>query len=289
MDGFDDLLAPSKRALEDNPFENPFAQHRSGSPDPWASFSSQLEHNPFSSSELTTTVPAFEPEPPSPASTTSTDPLDSVIATEPEEQLPSPPRTPTQFKASDFKESVSEEEYQPIPEPVSKLTPEPEAKHTSEPEPAAPQPEPERTPIQESTSLPSTTEPVSPPSSKGFVAFTPTHSPRESEAFHKPISSVISPLDHPGLGGGFGDAFPSIPSLGGDALSGGWESQSSSIFVNGTSVESSREPSLPDDDEEDNRPVAQSPLLKAREKEKEALNNVCGLSVISLFLGLTRV
>jgi len=274
MDGFDDLLAPSKRALEDNPFENPFAQHRSGSPDPWASFASQLEHNPFSSSGSTTTVPAFEPEPPSPLSPTPTDPLDSVVTTEPEERVPSPPRTPTQFTTSDSEKSAVEEGRQPTPEPVSKSTPEPEPKPTLEPALAAPQPEPERTPIQEATSLPATTDPTSPPSSKGFVAFTPTHSPRESEAFSKSISSVISPLDHPGLGGGFGDTFPSLSSLGGDALGGGWESQSSSLFVNGASVGTSREPSLADDDDEDNRPVAQSPLLKAREKEKEAANNV---------------
>ena len=276
MDGFDDLLTPSKRALEDNPFENPFAQHRSGSPDPWASFTSQLEHNPFSSSESTAAIPAFEPEPPSPVSATLTDPLDSVITTEPE-HVPSPPRTPTQLTASDSKENDVGEERQPTPEPVSKSTPEPEPKPTLKPEPTTPQPEPERTPIQEPASLPPTAEPVSPPSSKGFVAFTPTHSPRESEGFSQPISSVISPLDHPGLGGGFGDTFPSISSLGGDALGGGWESQSSSLFVNGASAETPREPSLPDDDDEDNRPVAQSPLLKAREKEKEAANNVCGL------------
>jgi len=42
MDGFDDLLAPSRQALEDNPFEDPFAK-RSNSPDPWASFHPQLE------------------------------------------------------------------------------------------------------------------------------------------------------------------------------------------------------------------------------------------------------
>jgi len=277
MDGFDDLLAPSKRALEDNPFENPFAQHRSGSdPDPWASFFSQLEHNPFSSSEPTTVAPAFEPEPPSPVSTTSTDPLEPVITTEPERHVPSPPRTPTQFTTSGFKENIPEEERQPTPEPVSQPTPEPD-ENALETKPAAPQPEPDHTPVQETTSLPQTAEPVSPPSSKGFVAFTPTHSPRESETFHKPISSVISPLDHPGLGGGFGDTFPSISSLGGDALGGGWESQSSSIFVNGASLESSREPSLPDDEDEDNRPVAQSPILKAKEREREALNNVRSL------------
>jgi sorting nexin-1/2 len=35
MDSFDDLLAPSRHALEDNPFADPFAKGRS-SPDPWA-------------------------------------------------------------------------------------------------------------------------------------------------------------------------------------------------------------------------------------------------------------
>jgi sorting nexin-1/2 len=281
MDGFDDLLSPSKRALGDDPFENPFAQHRSGSPDPWASFSPQLEHNPFSTSESTTAVSPFEPEPPSPVSTTSADPLDSAITTEQKEHDPSPPRTPTQFTTFDLKDNPLEDEHQPTPEPLSKPTPTPEVKPLLGPEPTAPQLEAERTPIQETTPLPSTHEPVSPPSSKGFVAFTPTHSPGESEAFPKPISSVISPLDHPGLGGGFGDPFPSISSLGGGALSGGWESQSSSMFVNNASLESSREPSLPDDDDEDNRPVAQSPILKAKEREKEALTNVHLITVPS--------
>lgn len=276
MDGFDDLLAPSKRALEDNPFENPFAQHRSGSPDPWASYSSQLEHNPFSSAEPTTDVPAFEPEPPSPVSTTLTDPLDSAITKEAEADVPSPPRTPTQLTTDGLKGEVSVEERQPSPEPVSKTKPEPEIEPTPELEPTAAPPELERTPVQEATTLPPITDPVSTPSSKGFVAFSPTHSPRESETFHKPISSMISPLDHPELGGGFGDAFPSVSTLGGDALGGGWESQSSSVFVNDKSLESSREL---DDDDEDNRPVAQSPLLRTKEKEREAANNVRGLSV----------
>ncbi|KAI6041276.1 Vps5 C terminal like-domain-containing protein, partial [Pisolithus marmoratus] len=39
MDGFDDLLARASRTvLEDNPFADPFAQPRSNSPDPWASY-----------------------------------------------------------------------------------------------------------------------------------------------------------------------------------------------------------------------------------------------------------
>lgn len=38
MDSFDDLLTSSSRSLEHNPFADPFANARSGSPDPWAAF-----------------------------------------------------------------------------------------------------------------------------------------------------------------------------------------------------------------------------------------------------------
>ncbi|KAH9995539.1 Vps5 C terminal like-domain-containing protein [Russula vinacea] len=41
MSGFDDLLQQSSRALEENPFEDPFARPRSGSPDPWSTFAHQ--------------------------------------------------------------------------------------------------------------------------------------------------------------------------------------------------------------------------------------------------------
>src|SRR5258708_9835990 len=99
MDGFDDLLTPSKRALGDDPFENPFAQHRSSSPPPWASFSSQLTHNPISTSEPTTVISAFEPGPISPASTTSTDPPAPAITTE-QQHNSAPPHPPTQFSSS---------------------------------------------------------------------------------------------------------------------------------------------------------------------------------------------
>ena len=42
MEGFDDLLGPSRQALEENPFADPFLK-RSSSPDPWA--------NPFASTD----------------------------------------------------------------------------------------------------------------------------------------------------------------------------------------------------------------------------------------------
>lgn len=79
MEGFDDLLAPSRSALEDNPFADPFAK-RSNSPDPWAtpfannsvddysqdttpiSDTHGVAANPHQSSSITATeIPAQEP------------------------------------------------------------------------------------------------------------------------------------------------------------------------------------------------------------------------------------
>lgn len=53
MDGFDDLLAPSRRVLEENPFANPISSDRSHSPDPWASpFANTQQNDVFGSSAL---------------------------------------------------------------------------------------------------------------------------------------------------------------------------------------------------------------------------------------------
>ena len=46
-----------------------------------------------------------------------------------------------------------------------------------------------------------------------------------------------------------------------------------------TPLEPPEEPSLPDENGEDNPPVAQSPLLRTKEKEAEAVINVRGLPV----------
>ena len=95
-------------------------------------------------------------------------------------------------------------------------------------------------PIQKKTSLPPTTDPVSLPFSKGFVAFAPTHSLRESDVFHEPIS-VISLFNYPNLGSDFGDTCLRILTLGDDTFGGGWESQSLSVFAYSMSLKSSGE------------------------------------------------
>jgi sorting nexin-1/2 len=62
MDGFDDLLAPSRNVLEENPFEDPFAKPRAGSPDPWSRFGQHHDPQP-SHSDIDYFKSAFEDEP----------------------------------------------------------------------------------------------------------------------------------------------------------------------------------------------------------------------------------
>ncbi|KAG8220989.1 Vps5 C terminal like-domain-containing protein [Butyriboletus roseoflavus] len=62
MDGFDDLLVPSRNILEENPFEDPFAKPRSGSPDPWSSFVQQPQSLP-SHSDIDYFKSGFEDHP----------------------------------------------------------------------------------------------------------------------------------------------------------------------------------------------------------------------------------
>ncbi|KAJ4468469.1 hypothetical protein C8J55DRAFT_564974 [Lentinula edodes] len=87
MDGFDDLLAPSRSMLEDNPFNkdsNPFGSRRSGSPDPWAS-PFDHSHDAWTEDHRTqqsTEVEDYEPETPVSSSNISTEiptePVDSA-------------------------------------------------------------------------------------------------------------------------------------------------------------------------------------------------------------------
>jgi sorting nexin-1/2 len=243
MDGFDDLLAPSRRALEDNPFENPFAQPRSSSPDPWASYS----HNPFGEPAESHPEPEFEPEPePKPATPEPTDPLESASVNHPdydEPTSPSPPQTPT-AKTPGFRESA------PSPETLKK----PELS-ASEPAPSTP-----TSPISERQQL------IHSPTLASNALSSPTDSPRPSSNFSRPDAVVVSPLEP--TNSAFENSFASL-ALGGESMGGGWQSTHSN-FVNGNSLPVTREPSMDDDDdEEDNRPVLQSPRFKAKEKEKE--------------------
>jgi sorting nexin-1/2 len=117
MDGFDDLLNPSRHALEDNPFADPFLK-RPNSPDPWATpfastdtsggFGSTSDHFGAESTYQTTShevsLSSTEEEHPIP------DPLDSAAQSEEDEEDNKPLGN---LRSPGFRESV------PPPAPFS--------------------------------------------------------------------------------------------------------------------------------------------------------------------------
>ncbi|KAJ8095282.1 Vacuolar protein sorting-associated protein vps5 [Marasmius tenuissimus] len=96
MDSFDDLLAPSRSMLEDNPFSDPFA--RSSSPDPWANPYANQEEDIYASPFATATSGQNDPTTPtSPATdrrlrslSSSTESTQEQTATTPSEPIPTP-------------------------------------------------------------------------------------------------------------------------------------------------------------------------------------------------------
>ncbi len=112
MDGFDDLLNPSRQALEENPFADPFLK-RSGSPDPWATPFASTDHASEgfgSTAEHFATEPTFESRCSRICPTSSvndnayiSDPLESATQHEEEEEDNKPLGS---LRSPGFRESV---------------------------------------------------------------------------------------------------------------------------------------------------------------------------------------
>jgi sorting nexin-1/2 len=148
--GFDDLLAPSRRTLEENPFDDPFAK-RSSSPDPWASPFAQQD-----SPEIE--QPSLFYEPPSVSHHEESAPVDPLES--PEETLSEPPLRSPGFlesipkafsETATIRPTVPEDEEPSIPTPVEE-----HARSPRSPSPIAPPsppvrsaepPKPEPTPL----------------------------------------------------------------------------------------------------------------------------------------------
>lgn len=246
MDGFDDLLAPSRSALEENPFQDPFAK-RSNSPDPWSTpFAQHADsQNAFTfdqdrSTTPTTTAEATESNEHGPSSTstpedeTASDPLDSTAQTadsDDDEPLhrASSPRSPG------FRESV--------PTSFSEIA----TIRPSQPEPSIPAPEePYRSPSPHTDSLIS-----SPPTQlqPDHISYSAAVSPSPSSLASDWESSVpgVSPLERPAPVAIVDRSFASL-ALGGES-SGPWQGGQSSW---------SNERSPSDDDSDDDKPIMQT-------------------------------
>ncbi|EIM86643.1 Vps5-domain-containing protein [Stereum hirsutum FP-91666 SS1] len=185
MDGFDDLLKQSRSALEDNPFEDPFAKPRSNSPDPWSSnylgsstaatddFDSSAAFDTHTTTAATSvvhddersTTPTTESQPfsvsggadPAPA---PADPLDLANANlSSDEDEPSKPSVKSP-RSYGFRESVEPEHEPPSSSTSSgfRESIEPE----SEPESQQPKPHPQPNPLLSPLSPAADSSPISP-------------------------------------------------------------------------------------------------------------------------------
>ena len=299
MSGFDDLLQQSSRALEENPFEDPFARPRANSPDPWSTYTHQpaaldspaIEYDTSGFGGVSTTpTQALEShdESASPsaspsaveshafvASTTPSDPLDSanLPADDETEHATKPTTSP---RLSSFMENVGR-----VPPPIlsqpstdsGESVPEPDPPRTAQPalssitsSPTSPPVQPS-SPVTPSSVVPADsvehTDPPSPPLPSS------ARLPRRQEAPHPSIhvpfnssSSTESESQHvisSPLDQPPVTAFASL-ALGGESFN-GWDG-AQSAFVNHASIPSSvqEEDNGDDDDDDDDKPLRPRPV-----------------------------
>lgn len=234
---FDDLLA--------DPFADPFAKPRSGSPDPWASFS---HHRPAEAQEAFTD-PSYEDN----RSTTPTtesyatgergnssqssvaDPLESAaVNAEDDDDAPTAtsPRTPG------FRESISA------------LNPTDHTQTIAEPEPSTP---PASIP---SPSLANPTRVSSPPVPQSPERPTPSTPVLPTSASSQPATSpIVSPLERPEASSSFNRSFAGL-AIGGESA-GGWQPDQS--WANGRIPPvSSASSAAEEEDDDDDVPIMQT-------------------------------
>jgi sorting nexin-1/2 len=290
MSGFDDLLQQSSRALEENPFEDPFARPRASSPDPWSTYTHQsaaagspaFEYDTSGFGSVSTTTQALEShdESVSPAKvgsyasvapTIPSDPLDSANLPADDEMVHTT-KPATSPRLSSFVDKIGSDPP-PIPSQPSadssESVPEPEPPRAALPTlpsitsaPTSPPLQPS-SPISPSSAVPADsveqTDPPSPPPPSS------ARLPRRQEAphpsIHVPFDSssstesdshrvISTPLDQPPV-----TAFASL-ALGGESFN-GWDG-SQSAFVNHASIPSFAQEE--DDDDDDDKPLRPRPV-----------------------------
>lgn len=302
MDGFDDLLAPTRDALERNPFADPFA--RPESPDPWKTF-----HPTSSSAEDTSTdafgeargstptlddpgvtgTPAAAAPPPDtelPEWHARADPLESAKVLQDDEEETArtrapvheqEPSTPTddhaaagEPKSPGFRESVStgiEDTLAPTPTEEKK------------------QPTPPRVPSPPlAVNVPPPSSVASPPltSPTGSSSSIIGHAPRSSTAsVSSPFSQpkpFVSPLEQPQS---LEHSFSGL-ALGGESIN-GWQSMgqgSQSAFV-GTAAHNTMRSQEDDDDDDDDKPILQA-RMSSLERAQHAGSTSVPVSTVNM-------
>ncbi|THH16957.1 hypothetical protein EW146_g3758 [Bondarzewia mesenterica] len=299
MDGFDDLLKQSSRALEENPFEDPFAKPRSSSPDPWYSYlhrSTHLPNHEFESSaaafdEAESNTPPTEllghGEPselhePSTTEPVASDPLDlanvNLSEEEPEkiestirftqpsafrESVESEPPTPS---PAGFRESVGQD-HEPEPDTSSVSIPISNISTASPPSPESPSTPPVRTASPTFASPTSPTQPTSarlPQRQTSYHSSTFSPQSQLSTPKNEPQRIVHSPLEQPQSS--LDRSFASL-ALGGESFS-GWEG-SQSAFVGSPTTKGVQQQD-DEDDEDDNKPLRPRPVTSVPTSPKQS-------------------
>jgi sorting nexin-1/2 len=276
MSGFDDLLQQSSRALEENPFEDPFAHPRSNSPDPWSSYTHQpasisspafeYDASGFGGVSTTTTqVVGLHDDSFGPSAveshtdvvpTTLSDPLDSAnLPADDEPQPPARPNDPVpepdppRTASLTFPSITSTLEGSPTLQLSSPVTPssaiptEP-VENTGPPSPPAPS----------SARLPQRQEALYPSAQYSFDASSPTVSDSQRV--------ISSPLDQPPVA-----AFASL-ALGGESFNGFDGTQS--VFVGNTPFASSAQE---EEDDDDDKPLLPRPVSTSLYGSGDACNS----------------
>lgn len=292
MSGFDDLLQQSSRALEENPFEDPFARPRSGSPDPWTSYahpptaldSPAFEYDTPGFGGVSTTTPALDLHDDShtPSAVHShasvapaipSDPLDSAnLPADDETEYATKPMTFPRH--SGFTESIGTDPPLIPSQPSAgsnKSVPEPDPPRTAPP--ALPlitsPPASSRSPVQLSSPVtPSSaappesvehTNPPSPPPPSSARLPQRQEAPHPANHFPFDSSSSTDSDSHRVISTPLDQpavaAFASL-ALGGESFN-GWDG-AQSAFVNHASIPSSVQEE--DDDDDDDKPLRPRPV-----------------------------
>ncbi|TDL23588.1 Vps5-domain-containing protein [Rickenella mellea] len=237
MDGFDDLLK-SSGALEDNPFSDPFANPRSGSPDPWATFgapstvdhvegfgSSHMPDSPYDShTNHSFSAPTFQGG--------ERDVLQSSVESDQHRPLPDH-ETP---QSPGFRESVDAEEQPPHfnAEPTSP-TPTPAIPNTPSSPLRLSEKQPESVAAHERRdSVPAPSTVTTRPVAQRSASPPPTPPPASLDS----VQRIVSPLDNT-ASATIERSFASL-ALGGESV-GGWQDSGSSFINDQSSSVSSNE------------------------------------------------
>jgi sorting nexin-1/2 len=291
MSGFDDLLQQSSRALEENPFEDPFAPPRPHSPDPWSSFTHQatspaFEYDVSGFSGLSTATPTVESHDESFATSAvtaeshsfsvPTDPLDAANLPaddkpdSPSKLITSPGFSESRHSADNDSSAVSPESpvqhafpSEPVSDAVPHAAPSLTLHSAAFPPENSPTVQPS-SPETPSSAIPAElvdhSAPLSPPPpssarlpQRQYVPQPSVHIPfNPSSPTVSESNRVFSPLDQPPT-----TSFASL-ALGGESFN-GWDG-SQSTFVNNASLPSAAPQEDDDDDDDDDKPLRPRPV-----------------------------